>query len=134
MSWGMVYVLSEKVIKAGLSPVAFQLFLGVVSLPFYAILFAVAKNKKADIDLIFSNAGLLWSTIGAGFLIVLANLLILFAVQDKNATLVSLLEITYPIFTLAFAVWILGDVQLNMATFVGATLIVMGVGVVLLKG
>ena len=134
MSWGLVYVLEEKLLKTGLSPIALQLFVGLVSLPLYVVLFFLAKDKKANIGMVYEDPGLLFPIAIAGTLIVIANLLILFAVKDKNATLVSFLEITYPIFTFIFAVWILGDTQLSIPTFVGACLIACGTGIILLKG
>lgn len=134
VTWGLVYVLEEKLLKAGITPIALQLFVGVVSMPVYIVLFFALKDKKADIQLIMQNPNLLWYIGIVGTLIVVANLLILFAVQDKNATLVSFLEITYPIFTFIFAMWILGDTQLNTATVVGAGFIALGTGVILVKG
>ncbi len=134
MAWGLVYVLEEKVLKAGVSPIALQLFVGLVSMPVYVALFFALKDKKADLAIVMGNLSLLWPIAITGVLIVMANLLILFAVQDKNATLVSFLEITYPIFTFIFAMWILGDNQLNVGTMTGAALIALGTGVILLKG
>ncbi|MGB1076902.1 MAG: EamA family transporter [Bdellovibrionales bacterium] len=134
MSWGLIYVLSEKILRAGVSPVALQLFLGLVSMPVYIGLFLMLKNRKEDLQIVSENLSLLWPIIITGALVVVANLLILFAVQEKNATLVSFLEITYPIFTFIFAMWILGDTQLTVSTLVGAGLIALGTGTILLKG
>jgi drug/metabolite transporter (DMT)-like permease len=134
VSWGLVYVLEEKLLRGGLSPVALQLFVGLVSMPIYVALFYTLKNKKEQLTIVTDNPSLIWSLVIAGVLIVAANLFILFAVQEKNATLVSVLEITYPIFTFIFAMWLLGDTQLNAGTLIGASFIALGTGVILLKG
>jgi len=59
-----------------------------------------------------------------------AALLIFMSIQAKNATVASLIEVTYPFFT-AFFAWILfRQNTLNLATLVGGLLILAGVVII----
>ncbi len=59
-----------------------------------------------------------------------AGLLIFLSIGAKNATLASLIEVTYPIFTAFFAWMLFRQATLNTATVVGAALIFLGVLIV----
>jgi drug/metabolite transporter (DMT)-like permease len=52
------------------------------------------------------------------------------AIRDKNATLASLLEITYPLFIILFTALILRKIHLNLLGFLGALLILVGCALV----
>ena len=59
-----------------------------------------------------------------------AGMLIFLSIQAKNATLSSLIEISYPLFTAFFAWALFRQATLNMATIIGAALIFIGVLIV----
>jgi drug/metabolite transporter (DMT)-like permease len=59
-------------------------------------------------------------------------LLIYMAIGEKNATLASLIEISYPFFVAVFAWVFFRDMQFNLATIFGGILILSGVAVVFL--
>ena len=60
--------------------------------------------------------------------------LILLSIGLKNPAVSSLIEITYPFFTVLF-VWLLfGEMHLTWATGFGSLLIFAGVGLIYLKG
>ena len=59
-----------------------------------------------------------------------AGLLIFMSIEAKNATVASLIEVTYPLFT-AFFAWVLfRQTTLNTATIIGGLLIFAGVLIV----
>jgi drug/metabolite transporter (DMT)-like permease len=76
-----------------------------------------------------------WSVAGLMLLYVLAGsgayLFNALAILDKNATHASLLEITYPLFLIAFTAVFLHKVHLNFLGFVGTLLILGGTALVL---
>ena len=59
-----------------------------------------------------------------------AGLLIFLSIGAKNATLASLIEVTYPIFTAFFAWLLFRQATLNTATVIGAAFIFLGVLIV----
>ena len=58
------------------------------------------------------------------------GLLIYIAIGEKNATLASLIEISYPFFVALFAWVFFREIQFNWQTLVGGALILGGVAVV----
>ena len=59
-----------------------------------------------------------------------AGLLIFMSIEAKNATVASLIEVTYPLFTAFFAWALFRQTTLNPATIIGALLIFAGVLIV----
>ena len=55
------------------------------------------------------------------------------AISDKNATLASLIEISYPVFVALFAWLLFRQVHLNASVLVGALLVFAGVAVIVLN-
>jgi drug/metabolite transporter (DMT)-like permease len=60
------------------------------------------------------------------------GLLIYIAIGEKNATLASLIEISYPFFVAVFAWLFFREIQFSWQTLVGGALILAGVAVVFL--
>ena len=75
-------------------------------------------------DRIWFAVAMISSTVG--------TLLIYLAIGEKNATLASLIEISYPLFVALFAWLFFRQVHLNAMTLVGAGLILGGVAIVFL--
>jgi len=59
-----------------------------------------------------------------------ANLLSFLAIQNKNATLASLIEISYPFFVAFFAWLLFRDAQLSWPTALGGFLILAGIAII----
>lgn len=58
---------------------------------------------------------------------VMANLISYYAISSKNATMASLIEISYPVFTAFFAFAIFKEIQFNITSLIGAFFIFAGV-------
>jgi len=130
--WGISYAASGRVIGRGIPPlVFFTLYAAVATLMGLGALLATGKfgwlsriGQTVDDELIWLLIAVVTSGVGA--------LLIYMAIGEKNATLASLIEISYPVFV-AFFVWLFfREVQFNLLTIVGAILILGGVAVVYL--
>jgi drug/metabolite transporter (DMT)-like permease len=60
------------------------------------------------------------------------TLLLFLSIRSRNATLASLIEITYPVFVALFAWLLFREVQASSSTAVGALLVFAGVAIVIL--
>lgn len=131
--WGFGYALSEKVMKDSFHP----LFLMAVTGFFYLTLSLIAAyfsdNLKNGFQTIGSKPMTLIGLVLVSVSVVLGSFLIYYAISLKNATMVNLIEITYPIFTLFFAYIFMKEVQITPATLFGGLLIFTGIGVIYLK-
>lgn len=134
MLWGIGYVIAEKILKeTDISPAFLMVATEVITLPLYIGLCVYLGQLKTGIGIIMSSNTIFWLVVIHAFTIVGGNFLILNSVLLKNATLATLLEITYPLFVAFFAYLILKDTQLNWGTAFGAVLIFSGVFVIYLK-
>ena len=130
--WGMSYAASGPLLKKGLNPLVFLL-----GYALFGLLGAMAalistgslshSLKSPALDrgdicwFLFSVAG---SALGA--------YLTYAAMGAKNPTLVSLIEITYPLFVVLFAWVFFREMQLNPLTLSGGLLVLAGVAVIIL--
>jgi len=60
-----------------------------------------------------------------------ASVLLFMSIGAKNATLASLIEITYPLFVALFAYALFRETALNTSVLLGAALIFSGVGIII---
>lgn len=133
--WGVGYVLAEKILKQTvISPAFLMLTATAVTLPLYAALCVYLGEFKTGMAATFSSPLVFWLVVLHALTIIGGNFLILTSVVEKNATLVTMIEITYPLFVALFAYLILKEVQLTWATAAGAALIFSGVAVIYFKG
>ena len=132
--WGFAYALSEKILKTGVSPAFAMVVSTIVVLPLY-VAFAISNGSiKSGIQALSNSSTALWMLVVMAVCIAAGNLLIYQSISIKNATLASMIEITYPLFTFIFAWLIMGQVQLTVSTAFGALLIFAGVAVMFFKG
>lgn len=71
------------------------------------------------------------STIIIMFTSILGSVAVYKAIHSSNATLASLIEISYPVFVSLFAFLIFRDNQVNIGTIIGGLLIMVGTSVVI---
>jgi drug/metabolite transporter (DMT)-like permease len=60
------------------------------------------------------------------------SVLLYLSISGKNATLASLIEITYPVFVVLFAFLLFRQMNLNASVLIGAGLVFAGVAVIVL--
>jgi drug/metabolite transporter (DMT)-like permease len=130
--WGVSYAASGRVIDRGMTPLSFFFC--------YALFGALAAGAALAIsgklggvplevrglgkDSLWFAVAIVTSAAGA--------LLIYMAIGEKNATLASLIEISYPFFVAIFAWLFFRETQFNWPTVMGGAMILGGVGVVFL--
>lgn len=131
--WGLGYAMSEKVLNTGLHPSIVMLTTASITLPLFIFLAFYLDQVKPGIALLSSNPKLLGMMLINAVCILIGSYLILVAINLKNATLVNVVELTYPLFTALFAYFLLKEVQFNQWTFLGAAFVITGVGIIAFK-
>jgi drug/metabolite transporter (DMT)-like permease len=128
--WGISYAASGRVIERGMTPLVF-FFLYTL---FGAAAAAGALTLTGKTGTLFSEVRILgadWVWLVVAVISSAAGgLLIYIAIGEKNATLASLIEISYPFFVAVFAWLFFRETQFNWPTILGGILILGGVAVV----
>lgn len=121
LAWGLVYAFDQKVLER-LSVWHYVFWHGVasvlVALPF------VARNPVAGIPR--QSFGLLALTFAVALV---AEYLVLGAIQRVGASRAGIIEIAYPLFTMLFMALLYGE-RMPLAFYLGSVLIVVGAAVV----
>ena len=131
--WGISYAASGRAIERGLSPLEyFTLYAATATVMGLGAL--LATGKLGLLKRIGHTIGddVLWLWVAVITTSGIGALLIYLAIGEKNATLASLIEISYPVFVAFFAWLFFREVPFNGLTLVGAALILGGVAVVFL--
>ena len=132
--WGYSYALSDKVMRLEISPIFLMAITGVFYVVFSVGLAAITGQLKSGFNLVSQDKGLLWEIILISLCYVGGSYLIYVAINLKNATAVNLIEISFPLFTMIFAYFILKEVQVTVGTMVGGLFIFTGIVIMYLKG
>lgn len=125
--WGLSYSISEHVLKAAISPSTILLIYSVLGVPVYGFIAWKNGSLLKSTTIMKSDISLFLLT---GFIVICyitANFLIFKSIGMKNAGLASLIEISYPLFTIFFTWAIFKDIQLNIGTAFGALLVMSGI-------
>jgi drug/metabolite transporter (DMT)-like permease len=130
--WGVSYAAAGRVLGKGLSSVSFYacyLLFGFLVIGSFFVLSGRAARFAAD----FRALGPDWIWLLVAITAApAAGLLIFTAIGEKNATVASLIEISYPL-AAAFFTWVFfRESHLNLQTMAGAVLIYAGIMVVAL--
>lgn len=127
--WGLYYAVIEESAKkiSTLGFMAMSTTLWTILLLLIAVFARVPL--KTDIATLVADQRLLFWFILAIVLGVVAQYLIISSVQMGNATVTSLVEITYPMFVALFSWAIFGRMNVSWPVLFGAILIFSGVGV-----
>lgn len=62
-----------------------------------------------------------------------ASVLLFLSIDKKNATLASLIEISYPVFVVLFAYLLFREVHINPSVAIGSILVFLGIGIIILN-
>ena len=130
--WGISYAASGRAIERGVSPIVFftlyasvGAIMGLLALSLTGRLATFPHEIRAvGRDWPWLAIAVVTSGVGA--------LLIYMAIGEKNATVASLIEISYPVFVAFFAWLFFRETQFNLATLIGGVMIMGGVTVVFL--
>ena len=132
--WGYSYALSDKVMRYGIKPIFLMCLTGIFYLIFSIVIAHFSGHLKSGMQLINSDKSILFEILILAACYVIGAYFINMAIHLKNASLANLIEISYPIFTIIFAYFLMKEVQINLSTMIGGLLIFSGIGVIYLKG
>ena len=131
--WGLSYALSEKLMKGGLPPTFVMACTGALYLLICVVIATGTGHFKQGLGTLQESKNLLPLLLLVGSLHAIGALLIYYSISMKNATLTSLVEITYPLFTAIFAYVLYREVQVNLWTAFGGLMIFSGITLIYLK-
>jgi len=130
--WGISYAASGRVIDRGMTPMSFFFCYALFgALAAATVLAITGKLGTVPVEVRGLGKDIFWFVVAivtsAG-----GALLIYMAIGEANATLASLIEISYPFFVAVFAWLFFRETQFNLPTILGGVMILGGVGVVFL--
>lgn len=130
--WGFSYALVERLLKGGISSFALLALYTWLALPAFTFLAWQDKSLGSAVEQLKANPKMLGSLVLVVICYFIGNALIYWGIQQKNATAVSLIEITYPFFVALFSFLLFQQNNLTIGTLIGGVLIFIGVFVMAL--
>jgi drug/metabolite transporter (DMT)-like permease len=132
--WGVSYAAVEHALKGGISTFTLLVMYCVIGLPIFGAVALYDDTLKRGIVLMKESPAMLMWIIIAILSYGLGNVLVLWAVRQKNATAVSFIEISYPLFVAVFSFLLFQVNHLNLGTAIGGALVFAGVAVMYMMG
>jgi len=132
--WGYSYATTGRILESGM-PISLWLLAYTGTASIIYLFMSLHDGAFGSIRTVMRAGNGVWFwVITSVFAAVVANFLITYSISQKNATIASLIEISYPFFTLLFAWLLFREVHLTWATMSGAVLVLAGIGLIYLKG
>ena len=125
--WGISYAAGEYTLKNGLSATAQLALFGIVLTPFYMLLALKNGSLQTGIQVLRTNPKVLGYFALIAVCYAIANILVYWSIQQKNATVASLIEVSYPLFVALFSYVLFREAQLTTGAMIGGALIIAGV-------
>ena len=126
--WGVHYPLVDFALKR----ISVFSVLMLTVLPIVLLMPVFMRDIARDLDTVRTLPGTDQVMIAAiGLTSLLGAVLLYLSIAGKNATLASLIEITYPVFVAFFAYAIFRHVHINTSVSVGGLLVMAGAGLII---
>ena len=126
--WGVHYPLVDFALKR----ISVFSVLMLTVLPIVLLMPVFMRDIARDLDAVRGLPGIEQGMIAAiGLTSLLGAVLLYLSIAGKNATLASLIEITYPLFVAFFAYAIFRPVHVNASVIVGGLLVMAGAGLII---
>jgi drug/metabolite transporter (DMT)-like permease len=131
--WGLNYVLAEKAMQY-VSPFTLMA-LEVLAAGVVVLIVSVARGSlMRDLHVIATNDRAAILTVASIVAFTVADTAIFLSIAAKNATVSSLVEISYPVFIVAFTWLLFRESHLTPSVVTGALLIFSGVTLIMVRG
>lgn len=126
--WGIHYPLVDHALKRmSLTGVLLLTALPILVLPL------ITRSVGADLAALRAmDWSERWPILALALTSLAGSVLLYLSISGKNATLASLIEITYPVFVALFAFLLFRQVHLNGSVLIGAALVFAGVAIIIL--
>jgi drug/metabolite transporter (DMT)-like permease len=129
MFWGATYVLDEQLYRHISVPTTMAVHTLIISVCAWLVAWKQG-TIASDFHILLTSRSVGQLFLWCALTFVAAEFLINFSISGKNATLVGLVEISYPLFSALFAYLVFSEGQLNFGTGIGGLLIACGVAVI----
>lgn len=129
--WGFDYALSGQVLKKISFPtlISIELFFGFIAM---VIISLMSGGWKQDIVTLSASKTVVISVVIITLCFIAGNAMITMSIQEKGASIASIIEMSYPLFVVLLTWLIFKENTLNLATVVGGILVFVGVAVIYL--
>ena len=128
ITWGIYYPLVDMALKR------ISLY-SVVLLSMIPVLLAMPlfiRTLSNDIETVKAlPVSEQWVIVSLGLIGLFGEVMVYLAISGKNATLASLIEMTYPLFVVIFAYLFYRQLHVNTSVFVGGLMILVGAGIII---
>ena len=128
VTWGVYYPLVDMALKriSLFSVILLSMIPVFLALPFFL------KTVGDDIETVKAlPASEQWVIISLGLIGLFGEVMVYLAITGKNATLASLIEMTYPIFVVLFAYVFYRQMHVTASVFVGGLMVLVGAGIII---
>lgn len=127
--WGLTYAIHEQVYRhvSVLMALTISSFLATLTLGAWLI---YSGTLTKDIEAISSSRTVFWLLVAEAVASLLAAVLIGLSIQNRDATVAGLIEMSYPFFIVLFTYLLFRENHLNIGTALGGLLIFCGVGII----
>jgi len=128
MTWGVYYPLADMALKK----VSIYSVILLSMIPVLLVLPVFIRTVSDDFDAVrrlpWSEQ---WIFLVLGLIGLVGEVLVYIAITGKNATLASLIEMTYPVFVVIFAYLFYREVHVTPSVFIGGALILTGAAIII---
>ena len=128
VTWGVYYPLVDMALKR------ISLFSVILlsMIPVFLALPLFLKTVSNDIETVkLLPASEQWIIYSLGLIGLFGEVMVYLAITGKNATLASLIEMTYPIFVVLFAYVFYRQMHVTASVFVGGLMVLVGSGLII---
>lgn len=123
--WGLNYSIAEKVSEhiSLITMLAIEMILGSI----ISSCIAYFYSFKPDVITLWNNPSLMRLALSQVLIFTLASVFIVISIQNKNATVAGLIELTYPVFTILFTWYFFHQNHISLPIIIGGGFITIGV-------
>lgn len=128
ITWGIYYPLVDMALKK------ISLFSVILlsMIPVFLVLPFFMRTVTQDIETVRSlPVSEQWTIAALGLVGLFGEVMVYLAITGKNATLASLIEMTYPLFVVLFAFLFYRQMHVTPSVFVGGLMILIGSGLII---
>lgn len=133
LMWGVGYNLAEHLMRKGVSVAGIIVIEAFMILPFYMLAAWQTGRFGEDVAILRMDTMAIVTLIISAIALFGGNLMILYGIDNKNASLANLIGITYPFFVVLFSWLLFRQVDMTIWTVMGGLLILSGAALIYLK-
>ena len=126
--WGIGYVINQVLMRT-LSSIEIIVIESFVILMVFVPWLLISGNMKATF-LKLTDMKIFFLILAGSIIYISAAILILTSIGSSNATLAAIIEASYPVFTMIFAYFLIGEVQFTLSSIIGCVFIIAGLVIV----